>query len=130
MTKLDQLSPNHRVVYQALKKFDKPVTAYELIAETGRQGITAPPTVYRALERLIATGRAHRLESINAFIACAHDHHQGGSALFMICRSCGDIAEMEDRTLARRLDKLAGQKAFSREHTAIEMRGLCNGCSA
>ena len=47
------------------------VKAYDLLAELDRQGGAAkPPTVYRALDFLMAHGLVHRLESLNAYVGC------------------------------------------------------------
>jgi hypothetical protein len=44
-------------------------------------GFRAPLQVYRALDKLLAAGLVHRLESINSFVACAHPHpHVHGMA--------------------------------------------------
>ena len=54
----------------------QPVSAYELIDQLRDKAVLAPQTVYRSLDRLIADGQAHRLESLNAFIACRHPSHR------------------------------------------------------
>jgi len=94
----EQPIPNHERVIGLLRKSPKPMTAYELLDRLRPQGITAPPTIYRALDRLIGQGRAHRLESLNAFVACADPHH-GAAALFSICGDCGIVQEFADRTM-------------------------------
>ena len=40
-------------VYNFLKKKDKPLSAYEILEELASQGISAPTTIYRALNKLI-----------------------------------------------------------------------------
>ena len=52
----------------------------------------APPTIYRALAALTDRGSVHRLESLNAFIACQHDRHRQASIL-SICNDCGGVEE-------------------------------------
>ena len=47
------------------------VKAYDLLAELDRKDATAkPPTVYRALDFLMAHGLVHRLESLNSYVGC------------------------------------------------------------
>ena len=47
------------------------VKAYDLLGALDRgAGAAKPPTVYRALDFLIAHGLVHRLESLNAFVGC------------------------------------------------------------
>jgi len=86
---------NDGMVFTVLSKSDRPLTAYELLGRLRTKGITAPPTVYRSLERLIKDGLAHRLETLNAFVACAKPHHRS-AAIFAICRKCGTTAEFSD----------------------------------
>src|SRR4029079_7551003 len=73
-----------KIIVEALRGIGRPVSAYELIEQVRGKGVSAPPTVYRALQRLIDDGLAHRLESLNAFVACNHPHHPG-KAVFAIC---------------------------------------------
>ena len=70
-------------------------------------GISAPPTVYRALGQLTARGLVHRLESLNAFVACAHPRHGEGTA-FAICGDCGVVEEFVDSDVSAALGALAG----------------------
>ena len=49
---------------------DKPLSAYDVIDALRDHGRVAPPTVYRALQKLIDEGLAHRLETRNAYVAC------------------------------------------------------------
>ena len=56
----------------------------------------APPTVYRALDFLLANGCIHKLESINAFVACHHPKAAQHSVPFLICDRCHSATELED----------------------------------
>src|SRR5271166_4024759 len=73
---------------------ERPLSAYDVIDALRGQGRLAPPTVYRALQKLIDEGLAHRLETRNAYVACQHGdpsagHGHAHRAGFMICRVCG-----------------------------------------
>jgi Fur family zinc uptake transcriptional regulator len=124
-----RLTPNHERVIGLLQKSAKPMTAYELLDRLRPQGITAPPTIYRALDRLIDQGRAHRLESLNAFVACAQPHHNA-AALFSICRDCGIVQEFTDRTLDGQIMAWARKSNFAVERAVLEVRGRCDRCGA
>src|SRR5690606_9768433 len=71
------------------------VKAYDLLAELERKGASAkPPTVYRALDFLMAHGLVHRLESLNSYVGCPQpDAPHAGQ--FLICDSCGTGREFE-----------------------------------
>lgn len=130
------LSDKEQRVAAALRTFDKPASAYDIIAKLKDEGLTAPPTVYRALNRLIEKGLAHRLESLNAFIACAHDHQgdtcsnpaHGKSAIFAVCTKCGTVTEFVDDDVANRLRAWADDANFELSGMTLELRGLCAAC--
>jgi Fe2+ or Zn2+ uptake regulation protein len=84
------------MIVEALRGVGRPVSAYELIDSLREKATLAPQTVYRSLDRLIADGQAHRLESLNAFVACRHPAHEG-AAVFAICDDCGIVTEFESR---------------------------------
>jgi Fur family zinc uptake transcriptional regulator len=120
---------NDEIVLTVLSRASRPLTAYELLGRLRTKGITAPPTVYRSLDRLIKDGRAHRLESLNAFVACARPHHRS-SAIFIICRKCGTTAELSDARLAPQISDWAKRLRFHPEESILEIRGECADCQA
>ena len=69
-----KLYVNQQRVFDTLKAETPPLTAYEVIDRVSTNGVWAPPTVYRALKRLIEEDLVHRLESRNAFLACTHPY--------------------------------------------------------
>ena len=118
---------NDEIVFAVLSRASRPLTAYELLGRLRTKGITAPPTVYRSLDRLIKDGRAHRLESLNAFVACARPHHRA-SAVFAICRTCGTTAELSDAKLEPQISDWAKRLRFHPEESILEIRGECADC--
>ncbi|NIK89818.1 Fur family zinc uptake transcriptional regulator [Rhizomicrobium palustre] len=120
---------NHETVFAALNASRKPMTAYDLLARLKTKGITAPTTVYRALERLLGEGRVHRLESLNAFIACecADKSH---TAMFSICADCGQAEEIASAKLQDDLMALARRSGFKLSHSVVELHGRCKSCAA
>mgnify|MGYP000462915396 CR=1 FL=1 len=124
------LAPNHALVFDALKEAGRPVTAYELIDAVRDVGISAPPTVYRALNRLIADGRAHKIESTNTFVACTHAHPGDCVPVFVICDVCGEASEFDDATVGAQLAKRAAERTFTVGRTVVELHGTCAKCAA
>jgi Fur family zinc uptake transcriptional regulator len=118
-----------RMIVEALRDAGRPVSAYELIDQLREQAVLAPQTVYRALDRLIATGAAHRLESLNAFVACRHTRHEG-RAVFAICESCGTVSEFDEPKAVENLAAWAQRAKFSVREMTLELRGLCNTCAS
>jgi len=73
-------APNHQRILRILQSAAGPMTAYEVLDAARKHEISAPPTVYRALNKLIEQGTAHRLETINAYVACVDSQHRHGAA--------------------------------------------------
>ena len=88
---------------------------------------TAPPTVYRALEFLLAQGLIHRIESLNAYVGCVHpDGDHGGQ--FLICTGCGATAEVHDPRVDAAVARRAEELGFAVARKTIEIAGLCPPC--
>src|SRR4051795_13537990 len=89
-----KFTPIRRHVLQALLSSHRPLGAYEVIDELARSmPRPAPITVYRALDFLMTNGLVHRIESRNAYLACAHDHDETSMVAFLICDRCGSLRQ-------------------------------------
>ncbi len=129
MTETPDLTRNQTLVLDRLSKTDQPMSAYTLLDELRGDGLKAPLQVYRALDKLVAQGRVHRLDSISAFVACQHPDCQSHAAtVFMICEKCGKVSEKADAGVAKALSTVARTEGFAMEHTSIEIRGACGKC--
>lgn len=105
-----------------------PMTAYQILDQLGKMVKNpAPPTVYRALEFLQETGLVHRIESINAYVAC-HAGHAHGNAQFLICDDCGDVREIDIPHIAHDVLKVAGVAGFIPTRHNTEIHGQCADC--
>jgi Fur family zinc uptake transcriptional regulator len=126
-----ELTRNQELVLDALHRADIPLSAYDLLDRLRDEGLRAPPQVYRALDKLVEAGLAHRLESLNAFVCCADARgHRAGLTAFAICETCGRVDEFSDEVVRERLGALAAERGFTAERTTIELRGVCAGCAA
>lgn len=122
-----RMTPPRRRVLEMLLQAGQPVKAYDLIAAFGEDGAPAkPPTVYRALDFLSKQGLAHRIESLNAFIACGGGG-EGHAAAFLICDCCGATREIAPAGTAE-IERLAGAEGFSLTGLMVEAHGLCSDC--
>jgi Fur family transcriptional regulator, zinc uptake regulator len=120
---------NHEQVYRVLRSAHGLMTAYEILDAVRPKGISAPPTVYRALNRLMREGRAHRVESRNAYVACSDPRHRHDAAIFAICRDCGHIDEMREGEFVQSLVKKLSKRGFVVDRATIEIQGLCALCA-
>lgn len=125
------LTRNQSLVLAALEKADGPRSAYALLDELRGAGLRAPLQIYRALDKLRDFGLVHRLESLNAFVACAHPHcHASAMMAFAICERCGGVAEFADAAVEKRLTGWARDSGFTPSKTTLEIKGVCASCGA
>lgn len=131
-----QLTPLRRQVLGLILAARQPVGAYALLDQlrATRAG-AAPPTVYRALDFLLDQGLIHRLERLNAFVACghqhaAHEHAHDHQHQFLICRDCGATTEICDSGVTRAVTDAAGRNGFRLLRATVEVEGVCGRCAA
>jgi Fur family zinc uptake transcriptional regulator len=105
----------------------KPVGAYEVLEILQKDGRTAPPTVYRALDFLQQMGLVHRIASLNSYVGCARpgDPHDGQ---FLICESCKSLAELDVPAITSAIEKSAEEAGFEARRHTVEIMGLCPRC--
>lgn len=118
-----------RQILGMLWEANRALGAYELIEAIRRESFRAvgPPTVYRALEFLMAQGLVSKIESRNAYAPCAHPertHH----CHFFVCASCGASAELEDDRIGRLLAEGAASLGFRVTRPVVEVEGICPRC--
>lgn len=124
-----ELTRNEVMVLDALSRAAAPMSAYALLDALRADGFRAPMQVYRALDKLVARRRVHRLETLNAYVACAHRHGHAGTVLFVICNGCGEVAELADAELDALLRRRAQDRRFATESAIVELRGTCARCA-
>jgi Fur family zinc uptake transcriptional regulator len=125
-----KLTPLRRQVLTLICQSHKPAGAYQLLAALRDQGAeqAAPPTVYRALEFLVEHGLAHRIDSLNAFVACFSPggaHH----SVFLLCQACSDVREMVNPDATAQLFDAARAQGFTPTRPVLEIHGLCPDCT-
>lgn len=125
-----RLTPQRRAVLALLVEAKRPLGAYDLIEamRSGEGRAPAPIAIYRALDFLRENGFIHRLESLNAFIACPHPHGSGERVVFLICEACRHVDEVLAEPLSEALAALARAHAFKPERQVIELAGRCRQC--
>ncbi len=128
VAKRDQrLTRIRRKVLQLLLESDEPAKAYDLLANLDGEGAAKPPTVYRALDFLQEVGLAHKIESLNAYVACGHTSHSH-SAVFLICETCHGAEELHAVGTSEALAEETAAAGFAIERAVIEVRGQCRKC--
>ncbi|MDR2368194.1 MAG: transcriptional repressor [Deltaproteobacteria bacterium] len=127
-----QLTSLRRLLMGILLNAGKPVKAYDLIEEAGRSGRRlTPATVYRVLGFLMDQGLVHRVNALNAFVACAESHgrlsrHQ---PLLLVCPSCRKTTEINDPDLSVMVFGKLSDLGHSLKGGSIEVHGQCQVCA-
>lgn len=102
--------------------------AYEILDRLREEGHNAqPPVAYRALDFLVNNGFAHKIERLNAFVACCEPGGQH-APVFMICRKCNSVAEAHADQNQGVLGEAARNMGFKIERTVVEAEGICPKC--
>ena len=125
-----KLTKNQTLVLSVLEESSIPLRAYTILERLGEHGLRAPPQVYRALDKLLDLGLAHKLASMNSFLACQHTQcgsHQVTS--FAICDGCEQVSEIINTEFERQLNSLANDVGLQPTRSTIEIHGLCDQCA-
>lgn len=124
-----RLTPLRRRVLQLVQQKSGAVKAYDLLAQLSTEDHAAkPPTVYRALDFLLAQGLIHRVDSLNAFVGCSHPDTPHAAHL-LICRDCGRVEELHDATLEAALERALAASGWQQPQARLEVLGVCPQCA-
>ena len=111
-----------------MKRKKVPLSAYEILDGLATQGITAPTTVYRALNKLVNDKLIHKIESLNTWTLCCGSH-QNNMPIFEICKNCGNVTEHLDSNLTKTIRRLSERSGFSADNSFFEIHGQCGDCT-
>jgi Fur family zinc uptake transcriptional regulator len=125
----ERWTPPRRRVYELLVEGGVAMKAYDLLAGFAGFGqpTAKPATVYRALDFLTAHQLVHRIESLNAFLACRAGH-ASPAPTFLICGCCGRVEELHvgiDGSVANS----AEARGFQIGRAVVEFHGVCAVCN-
>ena len=123
-----RLTELRRRTLQLIWRAHRAVKAYDLLAQLGGSGKPVKPTtVYRALEFLLSEGLIHRVESMNAFVACSAPAESHESVL-LLCEACGFVEEITVPELGRVITRCVSATDFVLSRAVVEVRGHCGPC--
>lgn len=124
-----RFTPVRRKVLEILLQEHRALGAYAILDRLREDGFgSQPPVAYRALDFLVLNGFAHKIERLNAFIACVHPSETHTPA-FMICRLCDAVAEAQSSPARGALGDAARAIGFRIERTVVEAEGVCPDCA-
>ncbi|MBF0454407.1 MAG: transcriptional repressor [Magnetococcales bacterium] len=124
-----RFTPQRRQVLEILAQSHRALGAYDILErfQPNREGRTAPVTIYRALDFLMENQLAHRLSSLNAFVACSRQH-DGPDVQFLVCNSCQSVAELSTPTLHQAIHQEVDSADFTITTPLVEIGGICSTC--
>ena len=126
-----ELSKNQQIIFDLIKKSNEPLKAYSILSNVQKKGIKAPLQVYRALDKLVASGKIHKIESKNAFMACQNSKCQVAKATaFSICENCEKVSEIKNSKLFEYLKDFNDKSGMKYKKYNLEFFGVCNECTA
>ncbi len=120
-----RLTETRRRVLELILEAGQPTGAYSLLG--GLSGQPMPTTVYRAIDFLLAQKFIHRIESLNAFVACLDSDHPHESQ-FVICSDCGATEELHDDAIVASIRRHGRSLGFKIDSQVVEVRGVCAAC--
>lgn len=124
-----RFTPVRRKVLEILLQEHRALGAYAILDLLRDAGFgSQPPVAYRALDFLSEHGFVHKIERLNAFVACMHPGARHTPA-FMICRKCDAVAEAQSTPSKGALAAAAKAAGFQIERTVVEAEGVCPACA-
>lgn len=104
------------------------VSADELCAAVRRQHPQiGRATVYRALQRMVNAGVAHKMDFGDG--RARYDASPGRPRHFhLVCTNCRSSSEFLSPDIEVRLEQIAAARGFAHAHGAVQVHGLCERC--
>jgi Fur family zinc uptake transcriptional regulator len=125
-----QLTHLRRLVLEALITAPGPVKAYDLIDTLRAKGQRlTPASVYRILEFFLHNGLVHRVNALNAFVACTDGSLTAHNPLIVVCPGCQTTTEINDEGLYESIFSRLDALGFEIKDGTVEVRGVCSKCA-
>lgn len=123
-----RFTPIRQQVFLLMAEQKGAVSAYDLLKLLQQHEENAkPPTIYRALDFLLEHHFIHRIESLNAYLMCAHFGCEHPMQL-LICDKCHKIIGLTDSVIDDAFSEQARQSGFQITSKVLEVHGLCAQC--
>lgn len=128
-----KLTRKRQQVLLTLLRSPTPLSAYDLIdCYLATFGETLPAmSMYRILDFLVQEKLAHKLDTTNQYLACAHItcDHAHELPQFLICDSCHSVREIGiGSELINELRAGVERSGFHLHDKQLELHGTCKDC--
>ena len=129
--KSQKLSKNEKVVLEVVKKSNGPIKAYTILSDVKKNGLKAPPQVYRALDKLIKKEKFTELKAKNAYLDCQNSKCKTSSrTAFSICQKCEKVTEIINTKLSKFLSNFKDDAGKEYQKYNLEFYGICKKCKS
>lgn len=126
MSASPSITPHSARILDLLRHSSQALSAYDILDKMRSCGMRSPPTVYRALDQLVAKGLVHRIETLNAFTHCRHGDAHAHVSRFAVCLNCKTVQEIKHQDKHYERPGTRFLKKVERE--IQEIAGLCRDC--
>lgn len=128
-----KLTDKREKILTVLLRAGAPLSAYDIVEQYREQFNEVLPamSVYRILHLLVEHKIAHKLQTTNQFLACAHIacNHEHEVPQFLICDQCHGVEEVGLRkTLVKELHQSVKKTGFEVANQQLELHGTCSRC--
>ncbi len=125
----ERMTEQKRIVIETLEKADRPLAASELHSLVLKDlPQIAPSTVFRILDRLVATGKATRsTDSEGVFLFYFASHH---TKPLIFCTSCHKLFPVTGHAFEKVFEQLAKATGFLFPEAPVQFPGICPACQS
>jgi Fe2+ or Zn2+ uptake regulation protein len=121
-----RVTPQRLAIARTVRELDRHTTAETVFARVSEQmpGVSLP-TVYATLDLLEEVGLVRRVPTeagTAVYDPRTEDHHH------LVCRSCGDIVDVDAPVDRAALLAAARTQGFTPDDAQVVVRGLCSNC--
>ena len=125
-----RLTPQRLDVLKVINRLGEATGAYALLdilkPDHPKMTITS---LYRILDFWVEQGLVHKINGLNAYIAC-NDPHDEHAHVLMFCDTCNKTVEICDHKAGFDAAATAGAQGFSKTaKQLVEFRGICQDCA-
>jgi Fur family transcriptional regulator, ferric uptake regulator len=121
-----KLTPQRRLIVDAIHEADAHLTAEEIIAHVqARMPEVHKSTIYRTLELLERNGCVFKSDLEDHAI---YHHAEEGHHHHLVCSKCGKTIECDEELFATVEESLAKKYGFSVSFKHLVISGLCEEC--
>ena len=121
-----KLTPQRRLIVDAIHEADAHLTAEEIIARVqARMPEVNKSTIYRTLELLERMGCVFKSDLEDHAV---YHHAEGGHHHHLVCSKCGRTIECDEELFATVEESLANKHGFSVNFKHLVISGLCEEC--